>query len=186
MKNIFEILESVGVSLPEDKKAEFTASFNENYKTVSEAEKLRTARDSYKTQLDTATERLKGFEGVDVGELQSRISTLTAELAQSKADFDEKMAQRDFDDLISSFAQKYKVRDVKAVLPFLDTERLKASKNRDADIEAAFAAVKKEKAYLFDDDTAPRVISYTSGPDKTTNDTNTKANEALRQLFGKD
>ena len=186
MKNIYTILEGINITIPEDKRTDFEAAFNENYKTVSEAEKLRTARDSYKTQLDTATEALKKFEGVDVSELQTRISTLTTELAQSKADFDAKMAQRDFDDLISSFAAKYKVRDVQAVLPFLDTEKLKASKNRDADVQAAFEQVKKEKGYLFEDEGAPRVVSFTTGPDKTTNDSNTKANDALRQLFGKD
>ncbi len=186
MKNIYTILESIGITVPEDKKTDFEAAFNENYKTVNEVEKLRTARDSYKTQLDTATEALKKFEGVDVSELQTRISTLSDELAQSKAEFDEKMAQRDFDDFISSFAQKFKVRDLQAVLPFLDMEKLKVSKNRDADVEAAFTQVKKEKGYLFEDEGAPRVVSFTNGPDKETNDSNTKANEALRQLFGKD
>ncbi len=186
MKNIYTILESIGITVPEDKKNNFETAFNENYKTVNEVEKLRTARDSYKTQLDTATEALKKFEGVDISELQTKISTLTAELAQSRSEFDAQLAQRDFDDLISSFAQKHKVRDLQAVLPFLDTEKLKASKNRDADIEAAFTQVKKEKAYLFEDEGAPRVVSFTNGPDKATNDSNTKANEALRQLFGKD
>ena len=40
MKNIYELLGEYGFSVPEDKKAGFTTSFNENYKTVIEAEKL--------------------------------------------------------------------------------------------------------------------------------------------------
>ena len=33
--------------------------------------------DSYKTQLDTAKESLKAFDGVDVAELKNKITTLT-------------------------------------------------------------------------------------------------------------
>lgn len=63
MKNIYTILEGINITIPEDRKADFETAFNENYKTVSEVEKLRNARDSYKSQLDTATTRLKSFEG---------------------------------------------------------------------------------------------------------------------------
>lgn len=44
MKNIYTLLEGIGVTLPEDKKADFEASFKENYKTVAELEKVGNAR----------------------------------------------------------------------------------------------------------------------------------------------
>lgn len=186
MKDIFEILGDAGITVPEDKKAGFTTSFNENYKTVIEAEKLRTSRDNYKTQLETATEALKQFEGVDVSDLRSQISKLTTDLANSKAEHEKQLADRDFNDFVAETAKKHKAKDLKAVLPFLDVEKLRASKNQNADVEAAFEQVKKDKAYLFDDETAPRVVSYTSGPDSQTDTAKTKANDALRSLFGKD
>ncbi len=186
MKNIYTLLENIGVSIPEDKKAAFDTAFAENYKTVAEHKKVRDARDDYKAQLDKATQTLKDFEGVDVNELKNKVANLTQELADEKLNFDRKMDERDFNDLVGSVAQEFKAKDLKAVLPFLDVEKLKGSKNRNEDIKSAFEQVKKEKAYLFDDEGAPKVVSYTTGPDKNTNDTNTKANDALRSFFGKD
>lgn len=142
--------------------------------------------DTYKSQLDTANETLKGFEGVDVAELKTKIATLTSDMATQAENHRKQLAERDFNDLVSKYAGKYKARDVKAVMPFLDTEKLRQSKNQNEDIKAAFEAVKKDKSYLFEDENLPRVVSYTSGPDSTTNDAKTKANEALRSFFGKE
>lgn len=186
MKNIFEILQGVNITIPEDRKGDFETAFNENYKTVNDYNKVKTARDGYKSQLDTATEALKQFEGVDVSDLKSQISKLTTDLANSKADHEKQLADRDFNDFVAETAKKHKAKDLKAVLPFLDVEKLRASKNQNADVEAAFEQVKKDKAYLFDDEAAPRVVSYTSGPDSQTDTAKTKANDALRSLFGKD
>ncbi len=52
MKNIHEILKELGIEIPADKKTEFDTAVNENYKTVAEVDKLRTARDTYKSALD--------------------------------------------------------------------------------------------------------------------------------------
>lgn len=142
--------------------------------------------DEYKTQLDTAKETLKSFEGVDVAQLQGKVAQLTADLANKDEEHKKQLADRDFNDLISGLAKEYKARDVKTIMPFLDVEKLKASKNQSEDIKAAFDAVKKDNAYLFEDNSAPKVISYTSGPNPQTDDAKTKANEALRGLFGKE
>ena len=142
--------------------------------------------DSYKTQLDTAKESLKAFDGVDVAELKSKITTLTNDLASKESEYNAKLAERDFNDIVSRYAGEFKARDVKAVMPFLDVEKLKASKNQNDDIKAAFESVKKDKAYLFEDNSLPRVVSFTSGINNNTNDTKTKANEAFRSFFGKE
>lgn len=139
--------------------------------------------DGYKTQLDTAKEVLKGFEGVDIADLQSKVTKLTADLAAKDTEYQQKIAERDFNDLIGKYAAEYKAHDVKAVLPFLDTETLRASKNQDADIKAAFDGLKKDQSFLFNDPTAPRIIGSTSGTDKTADSPNTKANEAFRSFF---
>ena len=52
MKNTHEILKELGIEIPADKKAEFDTAVNENYKTVAEVDKLRTARDTYKQSLE--------------------------------------------------------------------------------------------------------------------------------------
>ena len=56
----------------------------ENGKDINR-EKQRT--EGYKTQLDTAKETLKGFEGVNVSELQGRVTQLTNDLAAKEAEY---------------------------------------------------------------------------------------------------
>ena len=142
--------------------------------------------DGYKSQLETARESLKAFEGVDVAELKGKIATLTSDLTTQAENHKQQLAERDFNDLVSKYAGEYKARDVKAVMPFLDVEKLKQSQNQNEDIKLAFEAVKKDNAYLFADESIPSVVSITSGPDSTTNDITTKANDALRSFFRKD
>lgn len=149
MKNIHEILKGYDIEIPADKKAEFDKAVLDNYKTVAEAEKLRTARDNYKSQLDNATQKLEGFKGVNVEELQGKISALTDDLASQKAAFDKQLADRDFDDMLNAAIIGSKAKNVKAVRALLDLEAIKASKNQSADIEAALKKVKEENDYLF-------------------------------------
>ena len=142
--------------------------------------------DNYKSQLDTATQTLKGFEGVNVEEMKNKISQLTSDLENSQRKHAEELAQRDFNDLLNSYATEYKARNIKAVMPFLDVEALRQSKNQKDDLKTAFETVKKENGYLFEDETIPRVVSFTSGTNNNTDNTTSKANEALRSFFGKD
>ena len=145
---------------------------------------IKQERDNYKTQLSTAQTTLKSFEGVNVSELQGKIATLTADMATKEAEYQKQLADRDFNDLLKNTAEP---RDIKAVMPFIDVEKLKASKNQEQDIKAAIESVKKEKAYLFQDVAIPRVVSQTPGPGgEKTDDTRTRANEALRNLLGRE
>ncbi len=92
MKNIHDILKELGIEIPADKKAEFDAAVNENYKTVAEADKLRTARDTYKAQLDEVSGKLKEFEGVDVNALKGEITKLQNDLAAKDSEYQQKLA----------------------------------------------------------------------------------------------
>lgn len=153
----------------------------------NDVEAVKKERDSYKTQLETAQSTLKGFEGVNISELQSKVLELTADLAAKDTEMKKQLADRDFNDLLKATAEGYKPRDMKAVMPFLDVEKLKASKNQETDIKAALENVKKNNAYLFQDTNIPRVVSTTPGPGGTgTEDTKTRANEALRSILGRE
>ena len=50
------------------------------YTSVAEVEKITTARDNYKSQLETAQTALKEFEGVDGENLKSEIAKLNLSL----------------------------------------------------------------------------------------------------------
>ena len=187
MKNIFEIMKEYELAVPEDKKKGFEKAVLENYKTVSDyetqAEKLKTAEG----KVETLTESLEKFKDVNVDELNSTINTLKTDLANKDQELKDKLADRDFNDLLRATAESFKPRDLKAVMPFLDVEKLKSSKNQEADIKSAIEAVKKDNAYLFQDTAIPRVVSSTPGPGGTgSDDTKTRANEALRSIFSRE
>lgn len=95
------------------------------------------------SQLDTATQGLKAFEGVDVNSLKNQVTELTTRLEQQKADFAFEAAVRK----AAHDAQARNEDDVIALLPGKD--RLKASQNQAADVAAAMTALKTSKPYLF-------------------------------------
>lgn len=156
----------------------------------ADIERAKGDTEALKTQLNETQEKLKSFEGVDVAELKGKITDLTNEIATNKADYEKKIADRDFNDLVKGIASEYKARDIKAVMPFLDVEALKSSKNQDKDIRAAFDGIVKEQSYLFESNKkVPYVVSSTPGPMQGGTDPDDKkarANEAFRSLFARD
>ena len=144
MKNIFEIMKEYGFEVPEEKKKEFEKSVLENYKTVTDydnqTKKLETADATIKAN-DTAMEELKkqleGFKDVDVTALNQRISDLETEKSNIKKEYDEKIAERDFNDILKNAITTVNGKNAKAITALLDVEALKASKNQKEDIAAA-------------------------------------------------
>lgn len=53
-------------------------------------------------QLQTATDTLKGFEGVDVEELQGKVKQLTDDMETQKTDYENKIAEMKFGTLIDN------------------------------------------------------------------------------------
>lgn len=156
----------------------------------ADIERAKGDTETLKTQLNETQEKLKSFEGVDVAELKGKITDLTNEIATNKADYEKKIADRDFNDLVKGIASEYKARDIKAVMPFLDVEALKSSKNQDKDIRAAFDGIVKEQSYLFESNKkVPYVVSSTPGPMQggtNPDDKKARANEAFRSLFARE
>lgn len=156
-----------------------------------DVEKVKGERDDYKSRLGTAQTALKGFEGVDVNDLKSQIKTLQGDLATKEQEFQGKLDERDFNAALRTAAVTAKARNESAVIAVLGPDKitaLKASKNREQDIKAAFDTLKadKENAYLFNADTQPgRAVGPTPGPAKSADDMKSKANEGLRSYFGK-
>lgn len=142
--------------------------------------------DGLKSQLDEARETLKGFEGVNVTELQGKVAQLTADLAAKDAEHQAKLADIEFQTVLDAAIAGSKARNPVAVKALLDVAALKASHNQTEDIRTALEAVKKENDYLFEGTNVPRVLSSTPGADPKTDSTKTQANEALRGFFGKE
>ena len=85
MKDIYAILNGLGIEVPEDRKATLDKEWKENYRTVAEFEKATAKRDEYKASLDTVQEQLKAFDGVNLDEYKGQIDTLTKQLDEEKA-----------------------------------------------------------------------------------------------------
>lgn len=121
-------------------------------------------RDKFKGQLDTATETLKGFEGVDVKELRDQVQTLTNDLETERKNHKQWVADRDFSDAIEKAITAAGGKNAKAITGILDIEALKASKNQEADIKAALEAIKESDEYLFESGgPVPRIVGGTGG-----------------------
>lgn len=151
MKNIFKIMEEFGLELPEDKKKDFEKAVNENYKTVADydkqKEKLTAAEDTIKVNdsaLEDLKKQLEGFKDVDVSALNNRISELEKERDALKEDYQTKIADRDFQDILKESIIAAKGKDTEKIMRLLDTETLKASKNQKEDISAAIKAMTED------------------------------------------
>lgn len=121
-------------------------------------------RDKFKEQLTTAQDALKGFEGVDVNELNEKIKALNTQLSDKEKEYQTKLADMEFDSFLTEAIKKSGAKSDKAVKAFLDLEALKTSKNRDSDLSAAIEAVKKENDYLFtSEEPQPTFVKPTNG-----------------------
>ena len=115
-------------------------------------EKLEAERDNYKSQLETAQNALKDFEGVDVKELKGKIDTLTTDLTAKETEYQTKLADMEFNSKLDSLITSSGARNAKAVKALLDLESIKSSKNQDTDLQTALEACKKDNEYLFGKD----------------------------------
>lgn len=111
--------------------------------------------DSYKSQLDTAKETLKSFEGVDVKDLQGQITKLNSDLAAKDTEYQAKIADMEFSSVLDAAISGSKAKNVKAVRALLDIDTLKASKNQSEDIKKAIEEVKTANDYLFEGTNIP-------------------------------
>lgn len=148
MKNILTILKEMGIEVPKDKETDLDKVVAENYKTVADydkqKEKLEAANNTIKAN-DAAMKdlqtKLDEFKGVDVSGLNQRIKDLETEKENIQKDYDAKIADRDFDDLVKESIASVKGKNAKAITALLDVPTLKASKNQKEDIAAALKAL---------------------------------------------
>lgn len=150
MKNIDELLKDAGIELPEDKKADFAKAFGENYKTVADYDRQKEKLTAAEAKAKTAEDGLKAFDGVDVDTLKKQIADLTQSLKDKDAEHAKALDERDLMDAVNAGIRESKGRDDKAITAHLDMDKIRASRDRKAEIAAQLAAVKKDKDFLFE------------------------------------
>nr|DAT76547.1 MAG TPA: minor structural protein [Caudoviricetes sp.] len=117
MKNIYEILKSFGLAVPEDKKEEFDKMLNENYKTQAEVNNLNgklskaeSERDALQVkydndikQRDTDLADLKqkladaGTDAETLKNLQTEFDTLKTNYANAQADYQKELNKQAYE-----------------------------------------------------------------------------------------
>lgn len=176
MKNIHTILSEYGVTIPEDKKAEFDKAVAENYKTSAEHEKkvTRLTDDlaAEKKRADDAVETLKGFEGKDFDAITRERDEWKKKHEEAVADHKRQQEEREFSSALEAAISEAKGKNAKAIVALLDTEKLRGSRNMEKDIKSALDALRTDSGYLFEDNggkphfSAPNGAGSPSGTSK--------------------
>lgn len=97
-------------------------------------------------------EKFKSFEGIDVNELQRKVSSLTTDLNTQKANYEKQIADMEFHASLDEAIRAAGGRSVKAVKAELDLEKIRESKNQKEDLETALAKCKEDNGFLFGSD----------------------------------
>lgn len=145
--DILKILAAHGIEVPQDKQEGLSKSFSEELEKITH--KLEVERDGYKDSLETAQTALKEFEGVDVKDLQGKVTQLTADLAAKDTEYQAKIADMEFNSVLDSAISASGARNAKAVKALLEIDALKSSKNQAEDIKKAIETVKTDNDFLF-------------------------------------
>lgn len=125
---------------------------DENGRDIEAAKKPYADYEDIKSQLQTARDGLKAFEGVDVKDLQGQITKLQGDLATKDKEMQAKLDGLEFEGALKEAISAAKGRNAKAIMALLDVETLKKSKNRTDDIKTALEGLKKDSGYLFENE----------------------------------
>ena len=159
MKNIIEILKEHGVEVPADKEQELLKGVAENYKTISEHQKaftkIETDRDNWKLKAETAEETLKKFEGVDLETMQTELSSWKTKAENAEKEYNQKIYERDFEDVLGEEIGKYKFSSEfakKAVIAEIKSAGLKLKDRKILGLNDLIETIKKTDASAFVDE----------------------------------
>lgn len=162
MQNIIDILKGFGIEVPEDKTEELNKQVSANYKTVSEFDKkigkVEQERDSFKAQLDAAQETLKGFEGIDIKDIQTQLDSWKQKAADAEKHAAEQIAARDFEDALKEKFAGLKFSSEaakKAVFAEIKAKGLKLDNGVILGFDDAIKQIKEADASAFVDDANP-------------------------------
>ena len=137
MKNFEQILSDSGVELTDEQKTAINKEMGENYKPVADWQKQVDKVQNLTEQLDSTKEALKKFDGVDAEALNKQIADLNEALKNKDTEYQAKIADRDFQDMLKESIVAANGKNAKAITALLDIDALKASKNQKEDIAAA-------------------------------------------------
>ena len=138
-----EFLEEMGLEKEQIDKI-LDANSADVGKARRDYDNIKSELDTTKQQLTDANTAIEGFG--DYEEIKGQVADYKQKYEASEAEKVQIKQDYEFNGKLESAAKKHGARALKAVLPFLKTDDLKASKNQDTDIE------NEESKFLFADD----------------------------------
>ena len=152
MKDFKEILKQAGITVTDEQLATVETEMKANYKPIADYNKQKEKLDASDEKVKTLTASLDKFKDVDPTALTQTIEDLKWQLNQKDAEFAQRLADRDFDDLLNASIANSKGKSAKAIKAYLDIDTLKKSKNQAEDIKTALEALQKadDSAFLFE------------------------------------
>ena len=196
MKNIEEILASLGITVSEDKAAELTKLVAENYKTISEHEKrvqaLEGERDGFKEKYETAQKTISGFEEMDIDGVQKELGEYKKKVEEMEADHKRALYERDFSDALKNEISNIKFSSEaakKSIMAEVQAAGLTLVDGKIMGFNDFIANCKEKDASAFVDEQTENLqnnkASFTR-PMNNNNNTSTKASmtEQIRSAMG--
>lgn len=152
MKDFKEILKQAGITVTDEQLATVETEMKANYKPIADYNKQKEKLDASDEKVKTLTASLDKFKDVDPTALTQTIEDLKWQLTQKDAEFAQRLADRDFDDLLNASIANSKGKSAKAIKAYLDIDTLKKSKNQVEDIKTALETLQKaeDSAFLFE------------------------------------
>lgn len=183
MKNFEEILSDNGVTITDEQKTGIAKAMGENYKPIADWQKQVDKVKTLESDLSDTREKLKAFDGVDATGMRKQIEDLKADLAKKDEDYQAKIADRDFQDMLKESIVAANGKNAKAITALLDIDALKASKNQKEDIAAALKKLSEaEDSKMLFGEPEPTVIGG-GNPIGVVNKGTTNNNETLREAL---
>lgn len=169
MENVNEILASLGIEIPEDKREEVTKKIAENYKTVAEfnkkISKAESERDEFKSQLETAQNTLKGFEGIDPAKINEQLESYKTAMETAKNEYAKQLQARDFNDLLKAELDKLKFSSTyarKSVEQIIKAKGLTMENGKIIGLNDVLESIKAEDSGVFIDEKNPPAVFTTT------------------------
>ncbi|MBO7207721.1 MAG: phage scaffolding protein [Kiritimatiellae bacterium] len=171
MQNIIEILKGLNVTLTDEQTAELNKAVASNYKTVAEFDKkvarLEAERDGFKEQMETAQTALKGFEGVDVEQMNRQLNEYKTKAEKAEAAYNKRLQERDFDDALKSAFEGYKFTSAAAkaaILAEVKSKGLTMADGKIVGLSDVMAGIKERDKDAFADETPAAPAAQFTAP----------------------
>lgn len=146
----------------------------------SSTQKIRDDLKNATDNLKTANDKIASFG--DVEAIKADVAKYKADYQKAVDDHNNYVAEQEFTKNLNDGLNAYKPRNVKALMPFLDVEKLKSSKNFSEDLKSMVEPLRAKEAWLFENKQNPQFTDPSGNQYQVNNNENNI--DKLRSIMG--